>query len=65
MFARYADRAARHTMQVDFVPYLNRLERLVRHGRDLRDEGAGVPGPVARAVRPPPEAPPAERRRAS
>jgi cation diffusion facilitator CzcD-associated flavoprotein CzcO len=33
LFARYSDRAARHTMQVDFEAYLWRLRRLARQGR--------------------------------
>ena len=50
MFGRYADGAARHTMQVDFVPYFRRLERLIRRGLRLRKRGAGIPGPTARAA---------------
>ena len=50
MFARYADHAARHTMQVDFVPYFRRLERLIRRGQRLQQRGGGIPGPVARAA---------------
>jgi hypothetical protein len=65
MFARYADRAPRHTMQVDFVPYLSRLERLTREGRRLQDRAAGVRGPAPRAAGQPPETLPVAQRRAS
>ena len=49
MFARYADRAPRHTMQVDFLPYLNQLRRIDARGERLRRRGEGQPPPSARA----------------
>jgi hypothetical protein len=42
MFARYRDRAPRHTMQVDFDKYLWRLQKLARAGR--RQAGTGADG---------------------
>jgi hypothetical protein len=42
MFARYSDRAARHTMQVDFEAYLWRLRRLARGGRRRAEHGGGM-----------------------
>lgn len=45
MFARYADRAPRHTMQVDFKGYLWRLERQRRRGGKIARQ-MGYPLPV-------------------
>jgi cation diffusion facilitator CzcD-associated flavoprotein CzcO len=45
MFARYQDRALRHTMQVDFEAYFWRLERARRKGAKMADK-AGNPPPV-------------------
>ena len=65
MFARYADGAARHTMQVDFVPYFTRLERLIRRGRRLLARDAGVRAPTARAAAAQAQVEPVVERRAS
>jgi dimethylaniline monooxygenase (N-oxide forming) len=45
MFARYKDRALRHTMQVDFKSYFWRLERARRKGAKMAAK-AGRPLPV-------------------
>lgn len=46
MFRRYADGSPRHTMQVDFGPYLWRLQRIARKGAG-RARRAGHPPPPA------------------
>ena len=44
MFARYSDRAARHTMQVDYGPYIWRLNKIRRRGaRIARRRGQVLP----------------------
>ena len=39
MFRRYTDHAPRHTMQVDFSPYLGRLKKISRKGRKVAAQG--------------------------
>ncbi len=50
MFARYADGAARHTMQVDFSPYLGGLRRVDKQGRQSAARRGGRPSVTARAA---------------
>lgn len=49
LFARYRDRAPRHTMQVDFEGYLHRLRRHARRGARIA-ERQGRPLPVSPRV---------------
>ncbi len=51
MFRRYADRAPRHTMQVDASPYMALLQRVRREGeRRAREAGNPLPVPVRAGV---------------
>jgi len=49
MFARYADRAARHTMQVDYGPYIWRLDKIRKRGSRLARRRGLAPPVAARA----------------
>lgn len=50
MVKRYADRAPRHTMQVDFSPYLGGLQRLDKKGRKSAARSGQQPPLEARAA---------------
>ena len=59
MVKRYADKAPRHTMQVDFSPYLGGLSRVDKQGRRAAARRGNLPPVEARAAlrsgRPEPE----------
>jgi cation diffusion facilitator CzcD-associated flavoprotein CzcO len=65
MFRRYADHAPRHTMQVDFSPYLGRLKKIAKKGGRAAARRGKLPPLPARAGKQPREAPDQEQRKVS